>query len=148
MIMKKIFLILLFASFFGLAQNRKDFSLVWTNNSSFVIGDLNYNIPQFASENFEFDQSIKTIRYTNVFSVDGLVSEGGATLNNVVYETIDASVLGVLNTSKISSKLDFKSFSSLARDKAYLSFSFNPIIKDGLSYKRVKSFTIEYSVSN
>ena len=69
MIMKKIFLILLFASFFGLAQIRKDFSLVWTNNSSFVIGESKYNLPQFASENFEFDESNKTIKYVNVLKL-------------------------------------------------------------------------------
>jgi hypothetical protein len=148
MIMKKIFLILLFSSFLTFAQNSNDFSLVWTNNSSFVIGDLNYNLPQFESRNFEFDDSKKTIKYSNVINVDGLVSENNVILTNVVYETIDVSLLGVLNVSNISSKLDFKSFSSFAREKALLSFSFNPIIKDGSVYKRVKSFTLQYTVSN
>lgn len=148
MIMKKNFIILLFASFLSFAQNSKNFSLVWTNNSSFVIGDLKYNLPKFSDENFEFNESNKTIKYTNTFRVDGLVLEGAAILNNVVYEAIDASVLGVLNGSKISSKLDFKSFSSYARDDAYLSFNFNPIVKDGAGYKRVRSFTIDYVISN
>jgi hypothetical protein len=148
MIMKKIFLILLFSSVLTFAQNSKDFSLVWTNNSSFVIGDLKYNLPQFESRNFEFDDSKKTIRYSNVFFVDGLVSEADVVLTNVVYETIDVSLLGVLDVSNISSKLDFKSFSSFARDKALLSFSFNPIIKDGNGFKRVKSFTLDYRSSN
>ncbi len=148
MIMKKIYLILLLTSFLGSAQNSKDFSLVWTNNSSFVIGEIKYNLPQFNSENFEFDDSQKTLKYSNIISVEGLVSEGSATLNNVSYETIDASVLGALNASKISSKLDFKTFSSFAREKAYLSFTFNPIIRDGSGYKRVKAFTLNYSISN
>ena len=148
MIMKKIFLILLLTSLLSSAQNSKDFSLVWTNNSSFVIGEIKYNLPQFDSKNFEFDDSQKTVRYSNIISVEGLVSEGGATLSNIVYEAIDASVLGALNASKISSKLDFKTFSSFARDKAYLSFTFNPIVKEGTGYKRVKAFTLNYSVSN
>lgn len=148
MIMKKIFLILLFASFLSFSQNTKDFSLVWTNNSSFILGELKYNLPQFDSKNFEFDDSKKTIKYSNSISVEGLVSEGGVVLNNVVYETIDASLLGVLDVSKITSKLDFKSFSSFAREKPYLSFTFNPIINDGSGYKRVKSFTLEYTVSS
>lgn len=131
MIMKKNFLILLFTSFLSFAQNTKDFSLVWTNNSPFIIGEFKYNLPQFQSENFEFDESNKTIKYSNVFPVDGLVSDTSATLNNVVYETINASDLGVLNASRIPTKLDFKSFSSFARNVAYLSFGFNPIIKDG-----------------
>jgi hypothetical protein len=148
MIMKKNLLILLFASFMSFAQNSKDFSLVWTNNSTFVIGEIKYNLPQFEAENFEFDESKKTIKYSNSIHVEGLVSDGGASLTNVVYETIDVSLLGVLNPSKINSKLDFKTFSSFARDKPYLSFSFNPIIKEGSSFKRVKSFTLEYTISN
>ncbi|MBC5833271.1 type IX secretion system sortase PorU [Flavobacterium sp. F372] len=146
--MKKNLFILLFASFMSFAQNSKDFSLVWTNNSTFVIGEIKYNLPQFEAENFEFDESKKTIKYSNSIHVEGLVSEGGASLTNVVYETIDVSLLGVLNPSKINSKLDFKTFSSFARDKPYLSFSFNPIVKEGSSFKRVKSFTLEYTISN
>ena len=147
MIMKKIFLILLFASFFGQAQNKKDFLLVWTNNSSFVVGDIKYNLPQFEAQNFEFDVSKKTIKYSNVIRVEDIVSESDVTLSNIVFETIDGYALGDLNVSKISSKLDFKSFSSYARDEALLSFDFNPIIKDGSGYKRVKSFTLEYVIS-
>ncbi len=148
MIMKKIFFILMFGSLLSSAQNSKDFSLVWTNNSTFVIGEIKYNLPQFDSKNLEFDEAQKTIRYSNLISVEGLVSESDVTLDNIVYETIDVSVLGVLNVSKISSKLDFKSFSSFAREKPYLSFSFNPIIKDGSGIKRVKSFTLNYSTSS
>ena len=148
MIMKKNFLILILTSFLGFAQNTKDFSLVWTNNSSFVIGDVKYNLPQFDSKNFEFDESRKTIKYSNTIRVEGVVANGGAALANLVYETVDVSVLGVLDLSKISSSLDFNSFSSFARDIPFLSFSFNPIIKDGVSYKRVKSFTIQYTFSN
>ena len=148
MIMKKNFIILLFASFLSFSQNSKDFSLVWTNNSTFVIGELKYNLPQFEAKNFEFDESKKTIKYSNVISIEGLVSAGGALLNNVVYESVDISLLGVLDPAKITSKLDFKSFSSFAREKPYLSFSFNPIIKEGSSYKRVKSFTLEYTLSS
>ena len=148
MIMKKILLPLLLTSIFCFSQNRKEFSLDWTNNYSFVIGDLNYNLPKFQTENFEFDQTNKTVKYTNTFVVEGLVSDSAVSLSNVFYESINASDLGALTASKISSKLDLKTFSSFAREKPYLSFYFNPIIKDGSGYKRVKSFTIEYSVSN
>ena len=146
--MKKIFLILLFASIFCPAQNKKDFLLVWTNNSSFVVGDIKYNLPQFEARNFEFHVSNKTIKYSNVIRVEDIVSETDVTLSNIVFESIDVFSLGNLNVSKISSKLDFKSFSSYARDEALLSFNFNPIIKDGTGYKRVKSFSIEYVISS
>ena len=112
MIMKKILLPLLLTSIFCFSQNRKEFSLDWTNNYSFVIGDLNYNLPKFQTENFEFDQTNKTVKYTNTFVVEGLVSDSAVSLSNVFYESINASDLGALTASKISSKLDLKTFSS------------------------------------
>lgn len=148
MIMKKIYLLFVFASFLSFAQNIQDFSIVWNTNTSFIIGDTKYKIPQFQSENFEFQVTKNTISYVNSIKVPGLVSEGTASINNIIYETIDASLLGDLGVSNISSKIDFKSFSSYARDDAFLSFQFNPIIKDNSGYKRVKSFTLNYLVSN
>ena len=148
MIMKKKYLLFVFASFLSFAQNTQDFSIVWNTNKSFIVGDTKYNIPQFQSENFEFQVAKNTISYVNILKVSGLISESTVTINNIIYETIDVSLLGDLGVSNISSKIDFKAFSSYARDDAFLSFQFNPIIKDNSGYKRVKSFTLNYSVSN
>jgi hypothetical protein len=146
--MKKKYLLFVFASFLSFAQNTKDFSIDWNTNTSFIVGDTKYNIPQFQSENYEFQVVKNTITYVNSIKVSGLVSEDTASINNIIYETLDVSLLGDLAVSNISSKIDFKSFSSYARDEAFLSFQFNPIIKDNSGYKRVKSFTLNYSVSN
>lgn len=148
MIMKKIYLLFVFASFLSFAQNTQDFSIIWNTNTSFIIGDTKYKIPQFQSENFEFQVAKNTISYVNSIKVQGLVSEGTASISNIIYETIDASLLGDLGVSNISTKIDFKSFSSYARDEAFLSFQFNPLIKDNSGYKRVKSFTLNYLISN
>jgi hypothetical protein len=145
--MKKKYLLLLLASFLSFAQNTKDFSLIWKNNATFIIGESKYNIPQFQSENFEFHEAKKTITYVNSLKLPAVVSEGTTFINNIIYETIDATVLGDLNTLNVSSKIDFQSHSSYARDVAMLSFSFNPIVKENSVYKRVKSFTINYSIS-
>ena len=146
--MKKKYLIFVFASFLSFAQNTKDFSLVWNSDKPFVVDNIKYNIPQFQSENFEFHISKRAITYVNNFKVQGLVPEGAALIENIVYETIDVSILSGLDISNISSKIDFKTFSSYARNDAYLSFNFNPIIKDNSGYKRVKSFSVKYSISN
>lgn len=146
--MKNFFLILIVVPILTFAQNSKVFTINWEDNSSLIIGDIKYKLPHFASENFEFDSSNKTIKYVNSFNVEGVVSEQNATLTNVTYENLNASDLGVLSVSRLSSKLDFISFSSFARDQPVLSFTFNPILKDGTAFKRVKSFTIDYIVSN
>lgn len=146
--MKKIFLTLVLCTFLGFSQNSKEFSLVWSENNSVFVGTTKYKVPQFQKENFEFNPDYKSVKYVAVFKVEQYVSENSVTIKNVVYENIDASYLGDLDKNKISSKLDFKPFSSYARDDAYLSFAFNPIIKEGNTYKKVKSFVLEYSFSN
>lgn len=112
------------------------------------MGDFKFKVPQFQSENFEFDSDIKVLRFVGAFKVDNVASQNSIFLKNVSYETVDVSYLGDLNVNKISKNLEFKPFSSYARDEAYLSFSFNPIVKDGNVYKKVKSFVIEYNTTN
>jgi hypothetical protein len=144
--MNKKYILLLLVSFLSFAQNSKDFSLVWQNDLPVVIGLSKYKIPQFQSENFEFQESKKAISYVNSIAVEGLASEKDTYITNVVFETIDEIALGELNKTFVYSKIDFKSNSSYARNDAFLSFSFNPIIKDDSGYKRVKSFTLNYSI--
>ncbi len=146
--MRKNYLLFIFASILSFAQNTKEFSLVWNNDKPFIVDNTKYIIPQFQSENFEFHTSKRAINYVNNFKVPGLVSEGAASIENIVFETIDVSILSGLDISNISSKIDFKAFSSYARDDAFLSFNFNPIIKDNSGYKRVKSFTLNYYIYN
>ena len=146
--MKRFYLVCFLFSVFSFAQNLKNFSLDWTNNFSYTIAEQKYNLPCFQKEYFDFDPSLKSIRFVHGFKVDGLVSAGSAELVNVVYEPIQASDLGVLKPTAISSSLLLKSDLSLARDNTYLTFEFNPIIKEGLSYKRVKSFSLSYNQSN
>lgn len=146
--MKKKYILILLSCFLSFAQNTKDFSLDWNTDKPFVIDNIKYKIPQFQSENFEFHISKRVITYVNNIKVPGLVAEGAASIENIVYETIDESKLSSLDISNIYSKIGFKSFSSYARDEAFLSFTFNPLIKDNAGYKIVKSFTLNYSISN
>jgi hypothetical protein len=83
--MKKKYLLLLLVSFLSFAQNTKEFSLIWNDNAAFVIGETKYIIPQFQSENFEFHEAKKSITYVNSFKVPGLVFEGAASIENIVY---------------------------------------------------------------
>ena len=119
--MKNKYLLLLLASFLSFAQNTKDFSLVWNTEEPFVVDNTKFNIPQFQSENFEFHISKRAITYVNNFKVPGLVSEGAASIENMVYETIDVSKLTGLDISNISSKIDFNSFSEARLNSALIS---------------------------
>ena len=87
--MKKKYLLFVFASFLSFAQNTKDFSIVWNTNTSFIVGDTKYNIPQFQSENYEFQVVKNTISYVNSIKVPGLISEGTASINNIYFIWID-----------------------------------------------------------
>ena len=143
--MKKIFLTLVFCAFLGFSQNSKEFSLAWSNTNKINVINTKFSIPQFQKEYFDFNTDNRTIKFIASVKVESLVTESSVVLKNVTFENVDPSYLGDLNVQKITTNLDFKAKSTLARNDVYLAFSFNPIIKDGLTYKKVKSFVVEYN---
>lgn len=142
--MKKIFIVLFFIFAHSYGQLSRNLSLNWVAKSSYIMGDGSYSIPQFQSETFYFDLNLKKIEYQSVFPVDQLVSETDFEISNLVYESIDVSELGDLNVNAISNRLDFKVNSTMAREQALIFLTFNPIIKDGQGFKKVKSLNFTY----
>ena len=61
--MKKITFLLFFVSFIANAQVSGSFVIDWKESMSYAIGQTNYNIPLFNSENFFFDEVHKTIEF-------------------------------------------------------------------------------------
>ena len=61
--MKIKYLILVFISIATFSQQKGDVSLVWSQKSGIYYGNDEYNIPHFKSENFNFDNSKKSINY-------------------------------------------------------------------------------------
>ena len=141
--MKKIaatsFLILY--SFFLFGQEQGNVTIGWVQNRNFSVGDYGFEIPQFNSESFNFDSYKKAISYNLKVNLSSKVDEDAIEITNLVFEPLPESQLGDLAIKEIPTSLKYTFKSSIARDKYYGLIIVSPIIKEGNSFKQLKSFT-------
>lgn len=76
----------------------------------------------------------------------GVSNGSSAQISNVIYESISRADLGDLAPENIPEKPNESVIVTNARDTKYSFLSLSPIIKEGNSYKRIKSFS--YFISN
>ncbi len=135
-----IYIIVLF-SYKTFAQQSETLFLKWSSNVELAIANNVLKIPQFQSENFDFNYADNTIRYKKVISIDGLLSNNALQISNITFQDITEADLQDLDKSKITTTIDAKFESVNARGDFKGLIVFNPIIKNGSTYKKVTSFT-------
>ncbi len=145
--MKRSLVLLLFAFYTVFAQDTKEIMLQWTPKNDFIFGSTKYVIPQFQRENLEYNPSEKTLFFVSNFKTEQLVSESNYQITNVVFEPINVDELTDLNLSKLPNDINFKLKSSFAREEPMVFLSFNPIVKEGTLYKKVKQLTLSYTTN-
>ncbi|WP_395043328.1 type IX secretion system sortase PorU [Flavobacterium sp.] len=147
--MKKIsiFIFLLF-SVFSFSQVRENITIEWNENISYQYGDYSVKIPQFSMVNFNYNNYTKEILYTYKKKNTSYIDENSLQITNIIFETIDEIKLGDLNKSLIPNTIKASIKNSIARDEISVILNVSPIIKEGNTYKKIKSFTYNYSNSS
>lgn len=144
--MKKVFLyILLFNCIWLNAQQTQDITIVWLEKSSYSFGDFKLNVPVFKSDSYTLDMEKREIIFTKKDLVTGNVDENSLVVTNIVYESLAENQLGDLNKINIKSTIAPTLKQIQSRDKTYAVITLNPIVKDGLGFKRVKSFSYSFN---
>jgi len=141
-----IILYLFLVPFISFSQINSSLTIDWQNKKEMSFGEYKIIIPYFKGSSFRFDTTKKTITLQLKLDESGSSNGNSVVLTNVIYETISISDLGDLTVENIPDKLNESLKTVAARDKKQSFLSFFPIIKDGNSYKRVKSFS--YSTNN
>lgn len=119
----------------------------WVAKSRFAVTyDVVFTIPQFNSSNMVFDHNKKQLLYSIAIPSSSAIDERSLQITNISYESISRDELGDLAVASIPVAINAKAGSKKARDSWYTVISLFPIIKEGNSYKKVKSFS--YSVSS
>ena len=139
---------LLLFSLICFGQIKGDVVLNWTNKSTMSFGSYSVLIPQFNSENFEFDNYNKQLFFKLKLPIPNEINENSLQITNVVYESISSLELGELEVAKIPNKINETGINSFARDKFYFLLSLSPIIKEGSNFKKIKSFSYSINASN
>ncbi|MEL1246327.1 type IX secretion system sortase PorU [Flavobacterium sp. DGU11] len=143
MMKKRLLFFVLLSSLLSFGQQRGEVVLEWTDNVKSIIGTAQISIPQFQNETTSYDASKNQLFYQNNLPVSAPANPNSLTITNIVYESITAAQLGTLSTA-LPASINAKLASSKAREQWYASVTLSPIIKEGGSYRRVKSFTYAF----
>jgi len=143
-IMKNTLLVLSFLSGLFLFSQQKKISLNWKGSKTLTSGSQQFTIPSFTPEENYVYNFENGIQYIEQWLTPNFIKENSATLTNVVYSPISEKELKALNLSKVPTALKFSLKNSQAQNKHYGFLAVSAIIKDGNSYKKLESFTLNY----
>ena len=143
--MKKKFLYFLLISFgFLEAQQSGSVQLNWNQNNVVSYGDYSYNIPNFTSDNFNFNQQNKSISFVKKIQVNAAVEENSIQISNLLFQDINQSELGDLKLTNIPNKINVRLSNSFAREEVSAVLVFSPIINENGNFKKVISFSYSF----
>jgi hypothetical protein len=139
-----ILLYLFFIPFFLFSQKNGTIAIDWQNKKEMNFGELKIDIPYFTGNNFRFDTTKKII--TLLFKPDYSDYSNGSEvqITNIIYEHVSAKDLGDLSLTNIPNKPNETLQIATSRDQKQGFISLFPIISEGNSFKRIKSFS--YSI--
>ncbi len=147
--MKKIIIVFIFSVFqIALGQEAKTTVIDWVDGNYSVAENYKVNIPHFNADSYLYNEVNKNILFFKKFEVSSHIDEQSLKLSNVVFEVISADKLGDLNRAAIPNDLNPSIQNALSREVNFGVLRFSPIIKEGNTYKRVKSFSYQYAFGN
>ena len=146
-LMKKLASFYLLIIFFtSQAQVNGSFVLTWNSSPELKMADITRNIPNFQPSNFSFDDVRNEIFFVAKIPLNSAIEESSFIISNIVYAAMDASELQELNPKLIPAKIETEAVNIEARDELHCGIKITPIIRDGLAYKKLVSFS--YTASN
>ena len=140
--------LLLLSTFFVFGQEKGVITINWIEKRVMSNGSYKVDIPQFSSECFNFDSQKKSISFNLKIKLPNLVSDNSLQISNLVYESISQSELGDLAINEIPSLQNFSIESNNARNNYFGIIVISPIIRDGSSFKKLKSFTYSVNIAS
>lgn len=141
-----IILYLFLIPFVSFSQINGGLTLDWQNKKEMSFSEYKIITPYFTGSSFRFDTTKKSITLLLKIAESSSSNSNSVSLTNVIYETISITDLGDLTLQNIPDKPNETLKNVSARDKKQTFLSLYPIIKEGNSYKRIRSFS--YSINN
>ena len=129
------------------AQNTQKISVNWLDNLKYDLGEEVFVFPQFDSEFYDLDLSVKKILYKKSFKTSSSIDSRSLRVYNIVYQTISSENLHDLDLSSIPQSVNASVESVLARDEYYGLLSFSPIVVDKGVFKKIISFEFSFNAT-
>jgi hypothetical protein len=145
--MKQALILYLFLiPFLSFSQVNGSFTLDWQNKKEMSFGESKIKIPYFSGGSFRYDTTKKNISLLLNLGETGSSNNNSVQISNVIYESVSIAELGDLSLENIPEKPNETLKTTISRDQRQTFLSLSPIIREGNSYKRMKSFS--YSTNN
>src|SRR5690554_3208626 len=135
-----VYPIVLLMSMISFGQKEIDITLEWSETPLLFSDNINVEVPHFQTEYFYYDGSSNTVFFTYSYPTS---TETNFEISNITYKNISKEQLGRLATEKLPREIQKQVAVNSSRDVKFLSIQFIPIIQEGNSFKRVKSFTLK-----
>lgn len=145
--MKQALILYLFLiSFVSFSQTNGAFTLDWQNKKEMSYGESKIKIPYFSGNSFRYDTTKKNIILLLNLTETGSGNFNSVQISNIIYESVSAEDLGDLSLENIPEKPNETLKTTTSRDLKQVFLSLSPIIREGSSFKRIRSFS--YSGTN
>lgn len=145
--MKQAILLYLFlVPFFLFSQKNGTLTIDWHSKKEMNFGESKTNIPYFTGDNFRYDDTKKSISLLFKPNYSDFSNNNSVQITNIIYEQVQVSDLGDLSLTNIPKQPNETLKIAASRDQKQGFISLSPIISEGNSFKRIKSFS--YSINN
>lgn len=143
--MRRLFCFLLLLSGFSHWGQQKEIKIEWGELAPFSKLDSDELYPYFDSPNYDFNPVNGKLKFHSVIENEKSIDVSSLKISNVRYKSLTVSELGALHESNLPTTLDAVIKKVSARENVNYILSFNPIINEGGSYKRVESLSYSYN---
>ena len=126
------------------AGQQQTIDLEWDGTKTFTIGNQRIDLPHFKNG---FVYQSEKLKFSTLISTNGNIDPLSASFSNIQSQVISSSELLDLDRNQIASSAEMSIKNALSRKRTYAHIEFNPIYRDGNSYRRINSFTISYQLA-
>ena len=124
---------------------QKQFNIKWNGVKTLETEYGKIQVPAFDANHFNYDDAKGLVYFAQWDSEGSRIDENTVTLSNIAYEVITVAELKNLNVELIPESQNYSLFNTNSRGKLGHYFELSPIIKERGVYKKITSFTVQYS---
>ncbi|MTH14912.1 type IX secretion system sortase PorU [Flavobacterium sp. LC2016-01] len=123
----------------GFSQINGSLTIDWQGKKEMSFGDFKTVIPYFSGNGFRYDTTKKSITLLLNLSESNYSANTSVQLSNIIYEAISVNDIGDLAPENIPEKPNETLKTTSSRDQRQIFLSLSPIIREGNSFKRIRS---------
>jgi len=147
--MKQTFFIcILLIPILSFPQINGSLTIDWQHKKEMNYGDNKIIIPYFSGNSFRFDTTKKNITLLLNLNQSNISNGSSVQISNVIYESVSRTDLGDLTPENIPEKPNESIQITISRDTKQSFLFLYPIIKEGNSFKRIRSFSYNISTNS